>query len=358
MKKLLLHIGLLLTLIVTISVILCNYVYPILKLTDWTQGSDLMYYKNGDLHKTGNNCNTLFIGSSRVHRQVNTAVVDSVAGTSSYNFGVNWLFVPESFYVYENIISEHPGKFEIVIIELSKIRSVDYTNLHTNRTYYWYNASLFYFAVEAIASSTYAWWSKVALTAIHAISYADKLLNLGYGTTALQLAGTRNSPAASYLPTGHINGFVPLDLEAEKTQLPEEDVGNRRMKFLNDTTVVTKRRQISERMFNKYLDPELRQKNLNHNYARNLSRMIKTAASKNIHLIFLLSPRIDKAQYDELIPLFYSLPESNRIQLANGVEYPEFYLTEYSFDETHLNGKGAELYSRVLGDKIRLILNQ
>ena len=50
----------------------------------------------------------------------------------------------------------------------------------------------------------------------------------------------------------------------------------------------------------------------------------------------------------DMVALFYSLPETNRIDLANPFEHPEFYQLENRWDEGHLNDAGAKIYTQKL----------
>jgi hypothetical protein len=354
MKKLFLKIALMSVLIFLSNVVLNQVIYPRLALAPWTYGSELLHKKLSQFDAKEKPFNTLFIGSSRVYRQISPLHVDSVAGTRSFNLGVNWLFVPETFYVLENLIHASPaGSFEsetpsqMMVLELSKVRSVDYRNLHTTRTIYWYTWPLYRFAVYAVWHSGYPVIGKLGLITIHTISYIDYLLNLGYLTSVISF---HSLPENDISQTNH--GYEPLDDTQGSFGMATEleNAGGRRQKFLNDTTVVTKRKMESIKAFS-----EIREKksiHLNEYYLAYLSDLIDSAKKQNIHLIFLLSPRMDKAQYRELIPVFEKLPEASRIELADGNRFPELYTAGWSYDETHLNAEGAAHYSKLLGQEL------
>src|SRR6188474_2428492 len=61
----------------------------------------------------GNDFDTLFVGSSRIHHQISPAIFDRAmreAGftTRSFNFGVNAMFPPEDSYFVERLLATKP----------------------------------------------------------------------------------------------------------------------------------------------------------------------------------------------------------------------------------------------------------
>src|SRR5687767_1774420 len=123
--------------IVVLSLALHFLVYPALNLVPWTWGAELLHKKRTEILIRSDEYNNLVIGSSRVYRQVNPMVLDSVTAQNSlksYNLGINWLFAPESFYVFDQLVNSDNLRLKCVIMELSKIRAIDYANLHTART--------------------------------------------------------------------------------------------------------------------------------------------------------------------------------------------------------------------------------
>lgn len=357
MRKLFLNIALVLMLIFSFSIIFSSFIYPKLNITPWYWGSDLIQQKRNELVHNNKNYNTLLIGSSRVYRQIDPVILDSVTAdgaiTHSYNFGINWLFAPETFYVYDQLGNRENLKFKYVVIELSKIRSVDYDNLHTSRTTYWYDWKLYSFALKTVWHSNFSIGEKVYLAGIHTVSYIDKLINLGYFTDAIAF----NDKKIELQSMVENKGYEPLSKAESKKGIAfaEENASGRRKAFLNDTSVVTKRKTISNNKFQKYDEqPELLEK-YNKFYAYALNEMADDASKNGTHLVFLLSPRIDASQYDELIPLFQHIHPAHRIELSDSRKYPELYLSANSFDETHLNDRGAVLYSTLLGEKLNAL---
>lgn len=360
MKKLFLRILTIGLLTFAASLVLHYHVYPLFKLTTWSWGSPIIHQKRLYLDRHPDDFNMVVIGSSRVYRQIDPSILDTeiVADTSvkAFNFGVNWLFAPESFYIFDHLKKDHPN-LKYAIIELSKIKSIDYPNLHTTRIKYWYNFDRITFALKAISTSVFSFPEKLATSVAHLISYFDKLINLGYVTEAVDF-NSNHMYSDKYDELGpDLNGFKPYaDVDPSKivTEPGEDQMWN--VRFHNDTSVVTRRKEISAMQFAKFeSNPELLQ-TYNTNYVHHLKEMISQAKSQGIHLIFLISPRVDKNQYNEIIPVFNQLPPSNRIEISDSRDYPELYLARYSTDETHLNKSGSVIYTKILARKINDIL--
>ncbi|MDQ3049931.1 MAG: hypothetical protein M3Q95_03495 [Bacteroidota bacterium] len=339
------------------SLVLHLVFYPSLSVTPWTWGSDLLQFKRQQVVESQEKFNCLIIGSSRVYRQVNPALLDSLIDSplNTYNMGVNWLFAPESFYVMDQLVSTDSVPLKCVIIELSKIRSIDYSNLHTARTKYWYNFSNFVFTLRAVASSNFAFHERIATILAHTVSYVDQLINLGYLTEAFHFRTATKNSIETPEEIGN-NGYLPLSVSNAVTV--EENVNDRHRKFLQDTSVVTRRYTTSVNQFRKFEEnPDLLNR-YNRVYAEALNDRISQAKLKGIHLVFLLTPRIDHNQYNELIPLFNTIHPEHRIEISDGRKYPQLYFAGYSFDETHLNTAGADLFTTLLAEKLKPILNK
>ena len=361
MKKFFIKLILLSTLIFVMSRVLGLLIYPSLNLTPWSWGSEIIDQKKNWLNEHRDDYNMLVIGSSRVYRQVDPEILDSLViapeKIKSFNFGVNWLFIPETFYVYDNLVKKEELKYNYVIIEISKIRSIDFANFYTTRTKYWTNFSNTIFAIKAIWSSNFAIHEKVATVLSYSVNYLSNLINLGYFTEAFSYT-TNKSLYAGFPDMGEQkNGYNTLTTQPIGSSLSkEENTEARHKKFLSDTSVVTNRLSMSTRQFDKFeKNPQLLNR-YNTYYANHINKMIDDAKKNGTHLVFLMSPRVDLNQYNELIPLFNNIQPAHRIEISDGRKYPELYLAANSFDETHLNTEGAKIYTTILATKMNELI--
>lgn len=88
---------------------------------------------------------TVFIGSSRVYHGLNPRVFDAVTAaagvpTHSYNFGVNAMLPPETFYVADQILAAKPRKLRWVFIELDDVQvTISAEQARTQRSLSWHD---------------------------------------------------------------------------------------------------------------------------------------------------------------------------------------------------------------------------
>ena len=94
-------------------------------------------------------------------------------------------------------------------------------------------------------------------------------------------------------------------------------------------------------------------------YRQYLLGIIDKYAAQNIHVIYILPPFAFRMETEsQMLNLFETLPEVNRVDMSSPLEFPEFYELSNRFDQAHLNGKGAELYTRKLVEKFKSIQDQ
>jgi len=347
MKKFFLKIILFCTIILAASIILSSFIYPKLKLTDYSWGSENLEAKRKYLLQNPNKYNTLFIGSSRVWKQIDPALFDTLVhskeATCSFNLGENWMGAPEIYYVLENLINEDKIIPKYIFIELSKIKSINYSNIHTNRTHYWCNKKDYLFAIQTTLSSNFSQAEKMYNLCTYSIAYLDNILNLGYVTEALAIKNKNEQLIG--------NGFDCTSIRTKRDSALAKP-------FLADTSVVQKLAENCAAQFSKFeKDPTLLQK-YNKVYMNRISSLVEECKTKGIQLIFCMPPRLDNNQYNELIPLYNQIFENNRIELSDSRKYPQLYIAKNSYNETHLNCTGAEDYTKLLAEKFKEILKR
>jgi hypothetical protein len=337
--------------LIIISLVLYKWVYPSFHLTPYSWGSDYIHKKRLAILKENEKPNVLFLGASTTLRQVDPLVFDSIihashAGFKSYSFnmGANWMASSELFHIYHGLTETDSLRPQYVFIELQKIKMPDYANFFTTRIKYWYTVNNFLFTVKAAWNSSFSFAYKMAIMLKHAVNYTGALLNLGYVTEALHFKtklDNLNEPEKFLGP--ELRGYIGLS----KEEMLRDNPGIRFKTRQLDTLLVYRRKLISEKAFNEF---EKNEKNyhLNSYYLNYLNRLIEESEKKKIKLIFYLNPRMDRAHYAEVLPIFNALPANHKINLSDARQYPEFYIAENSFDITHLNKKGAALYTAAL----------
>ena len=97
------------------------------------------------IQQHGDEIDTLFIGSSRVYHGVNPGVFDALTAaagvpTHSYNFGVDAMLPPETFYLADQILATKPQKLRWVFIELEDIQvTITPEHVRTQRALSWHD---------------------------------------------------------------------------------------------------------------------------------------------------------------------------------------------------------------------------
>lgn len=88
---------------------------------------------------------TLFIGTSRIHHQISPAIFDAATAqagkpTHSFNFGVDGMHPPESFFVTDKILALRPRRLRWVFFELEGVQ-IDWwrAGAGTRRLEYWHD---------------------------------------------------------------------------------------------------------------------------------------------------------------------------------------------------------------------------
>ncbi|MBL0343158.1 MAG: hypothetical protein IPP71_21190 [Bacteroidetes bacterium] len=364
MKTLYLRLIILFVAVLSLSFAIDTFIYKPSRKLPWSYVSDLIYLKSEFYTQNQDKFNAVFIGSSIVRRGFNCEVFDQNVDTTftikSFNFGINWLGFPESLHFIDNIALKNNGNLKYVFIELTKLKFVDAENMHTARSVYWYNLNYLKFTVEAaLASPSSGWILRIALIASHLLGYVENSLNIDYFKNTTDFESRQLLIADSLSVVGpDYRGFDCMDDDVKKVAAvnSEENVQAAVSSFLKDTSGLEKRRIMSANGFSKFEKDVKFKDEVNTVYLDRLNSIVEAGKKQNIYVIYVLTPKTDKRQYDELIPLFYKLSPQHRINLADSRKYPDLYSFELAGDETHLNRKGAHLFSEILAREFNQIM--
>ncbi|MEO5571344.1 MAG: hypothetical protein ABIT08_01095 [Bacteroidia bacterium] len=321
-------------------------IYQPLKLFPYSYAADDIYLKDTWLARHKENFNTVFIGSSHVFRQFETPLFDSLIRfgeqpVKSFNYGIQGLAASELFYLSDHLVKKNPA-IKYLMIELTKITFPDHVNLHTTRMFYWYNYQTYLFTLKAIFDSKNTNFPlKGAIATMHTIGLIDKCLNFGF-ISDINNFYSRNEKVKNKISSmSTYNGFAP-----RKEIYPKQ----------SDTNGINIRSKASAEQFQKYENnPELL-KNYNKEYLIKINEIINDYSKKGIQVIFVIAPRADKDQYDEVIPLLAQIDARNKIEIADSRKYPEFYSLDNSADQTHLNKKGSRIFTTVLANEFNKLV--
>lgn len=299
-------------------------------------------------NKENENFNTIFFGSSRIYRQVNTVYFDSLLkdlDIKSFNFSTPATFNPEAFFLYENFINKQYSKdIKYAFIELQDLKHLENSNIKTTKSSYWNNFYFFNYSINYILNSDLKFKSKL----IKILSYFKSFL---YGFTDFEFF-KKEAPLDKRKSKKRIGvqGFYSLDKELAETA-GKNSFYKRWSEFNSDTTI------LSERIDGFYKAKKINSsKNfINQYYLTYLNNLIEKSKKKGISLIFILPPRLTEKEYIELLPIANSLPPNNIIKLHDPDKFKDLYLAKNSFDIGHLNAAGANIFTKNLADEFKKI---
>lgn len=288
--------------------------------------------------------NTFFFGSSRVYRQLDPELFDSVFNSfsqekvSSFNLGAPSTFNPQSYFLYEHFLnSDLSNNAKYCFLELREV-SLSGNLMHEERTTYWQNfTDLLFIGKSIYANDQIGFIQKTKTGLNYSMSYFENLFHLGHFGQQLISPDYYDD---RYLGP-HKNGFFSLDKDYETNtdEKIKEDFKKRKNSFRNNAYLFNNRKS---QLLNSY-------NTISNSYDEvNLKRilaLIEQSKQKGIELIFILSPG-NASQ--ESINLSTHIPEMNIIDLANPKKYGFLYNLDNLFDKGHLNSKGATAYSKML----------
>ena len=306
-------------------------------------GNNIYASKIKHLKTNINQYNTVIFGSSRMYRQLDPLLLDSLLinlNIKTYSLASPATYYPESFYLYENFIDRlNNNKIKYAYMELQHLELFK-NNASTIRGNYWNTYSSLVNCLKFINDSHYSEKKKYQMKTIYYSSFFNRIIDFSSMRHFFEDHDTYTRKA----------GFYPLE---------DELLNNKALQKRNDLlytnqmvlkTVVHAANQIDS--INTF-KPKLNQAYLSH-----LTQLIKKSEEKGIHLIYILPPRLNLQYYKELIPICKALPKSNIIELATYKKNKALYDIENSFDYDHLNKKGVDIFTNKVALKTLDILQK
>jgi hypothetical protein len=277
---------------------------------------------------------SLFIGSSRVYHGLNPRLFDAMtaaagAPTHSYNFGVDGMQPPETFYVADQILAAKPRKLRWVFIELDDIQVIPSPQqLQTHRAVSWHD------------------WKRTRIV-------ANMLLDLGvpekWKQKKSRIQHTRNALVTHFRLllqnfTNSGRAFDLIDLSSRKEGVsriesePNGDgyapamagmEGERRIRY--EAWVADDPASAKPRDVDRYADRAFR------HYADEFRSIGATP-------IFFTTP----GSTASLPSKFIGTQPAAVMAFNDARAFPSLYLASFRVDEGHLNAAGAEEFTRFL----------
>jgi hypothetical protein len=206
-------------------------------------------------------------------------------------------------------------------------------NLHSKRTYYWINPKNLVFVVGSVLVSNHTVKRKVALTYQYLVSFCDKYLALGIKGSLFR----PNSPAGELTKYEKENsGYISLDYQLNDES--NDRLIAAREHFLEDTLELTSYWKAYQAVIQ---TPGAE----NRIFQSKMQKLINIAEEKGTTLIYVIQ---SSDNMKHVYNTYAEFPSSNLIDLS--LE-PELYEVNNHFDFSHLNDRGAELFTDLLSSK-------
>jgi hypothetical protein len=349
MNKFGLKIGLFCLILITIAKVTTAYL-PYHWGNPW-YSTKINYLNNLD----SANYNTYFFGTSRIYRQINPVVFDSICNIScketisSFNLGAQATFSPQSYYLYEKFLNSELNKdVKYCFLELTHISFISDFFLHREQTNYWLDLSELKFVINSFINNPHvSLKNKKKQLKRYVLSYIENTIHWGHFGEHIMNSNFYDTRYLGKLK----NGFFPMDLDFETTndKFVKDHYQLINNTMLNDTSILNKNFEISKSHYNNI------SKDYDKAHYNRLLSLIDLSKKKGINLILLLSPRNSSK---DLLKLMQMIPEDNKIDMAIPLkENKPYYTISNSFDRGHLNSNGANLYSEGVAKKFSTIIN-
>ena len=276
---------------------------------------------------------TVFIGSSRVRRQISPALFDERMNargnpTHSFNLGVDAMTLPELSFVLDRLLEtkSHPLRFVIVDINPIRRRLTKGYDANSLRSIYWHDwqhtqlvwKSILQHAGDADQTPM----DTLQLLSVHGALMCRVYSNCGRGANFLEPREKPKKRKRPVAPGVDGRGYFPVD-----EQMPEataaayaQDLAALSQPGAQTTTV--------DPLLNEELD--------------RLAHSIERAGARPFFVIApSLSPRRTVGP-DHLETLVFDDP----------ARYPQLYTAQHRYDPQHLNAEGAAIFTTLLADQI------
>ena len=279
---------------------------------------------------------TVFIGSSRIHHQVSPAIFDRVMGeaghpTRTFNFGINGMFPPESGYVLERLLRTKPRRLKWVFIELDELETRRIPKAEASRrSLYWHDWKRTSLVLRKILDGGDQGNAR-DLFFFHSALFAKNFTNIGRKIDLSWWSSHLGKKAAPPKTLGHDgDGYVPQIKKMSAAEAVAYEAGLERAVAQAESRFVS---ASTEQAYRQWAD-EVR----------------KIGATP----IFLVTPTTAQTKLG-------FRPESGiagAVMLFNDAKgYPQLYRNEMRFDADHLNGTGAEEFTRLIADNLSRLIN-
>jgi hypothetical protein len=287
---------------------------------------------------------TLFIGTSRIYRQIMPRLFDQLMAekgipTKSFNVAVDGMRPPEDAYFFDQILKFHPKGLRYVFLELDSVRvPVDPLKRGTSRNVYWHDwerlSVLFHAALEVKKTPRHLrGWIKALSEpmgdfAEHAGLFVENMSNYGRSGVIFEHLAHLTGPLV-YRKTLGPDGDGFLEIEGRK-----EMKGKDLAKF--------------EGLFAERQQSPAVEDDGNTTDRASLHEMLQKTEALGAKPVLIIPPTLALKNF---CPPPGSEPGVAVLNFSSQQKYPMLYDEEVRLDTDHLNTAGAELFTRMVAER-------
>jgi len=295
----------------------------------------LQYFK-----KNKENFDTVFLGSSLTYRNINPLIFDSITGLDSYNFGRGALVGSEKKHILISMLND--GVFDGIKYLICE--SGFYYNNSRQRVSG--EGIYFYTLKDYLLDLDFIFFSKTDF-----LSRLDDFLTI----TAHFLKSRIKIQAPAEIE--HLSRRLRQGIKSSQGFFAIDDqfrrkVTKKRKRFLKDPEMYIKEQVDNMKM----IDDARRKEQVPKSMLAIYNDLIELSHDRGVSLLFLFFPQnlsSEKSSEMYYTPAIISkLYSAHVIDLSDLTQMQELLLPEYYYDERHLNGKGAEIFTTYLADTI------
>ncbi|MEP6686680.1 MAG: hypothetical protein ABJB22_07880 [Verrucomicrobiota bacterium] len=283
---------------------------------------------------------TLFVGSSRFYHQISPAIFDDVTRkrgvpTHSFNFGIDGMHLPESFYVLDLILARKPKRLKWVFIEFDALQVTPWPEYRgTQRLLYWHDWTRTALVVRKLLSLD-VWenpkhelqraWGYREYLGIHLALFAKNFCNVGNASVLIRRGFSREpeiTTAANVLGP-HRDGFFASDVKMASTE-----------KTAYEQALARARQAAKPRGIDRYGDEAF----------RICARKVRECGAIPI---FICPPAVATRP----VGFFRSTPPGAVWAFNDYEAFAALFRTEVRANQAHLNKTGAAEFTRLLAER-------
>jgi hypothetical protein len=283
---------------------------------------------------------TLFLGSSHFYFQVIPSVFDSVTAgaghpTRSFNAGIAGLRPPEDGYLLDRFLALSPRNLRHVFIELAILRT-RLDNVDSRRAAYWHDwrrmrmiwrATMTESRKKNLSDGPGALRGRLGDLLVHLLLFLRRETNVGRGEiVTARFAASRSAQSPKRDLGTALDGFIP-------TNLPQVMQGEMVSRY--ERELAERRREPARKHFGDSISQEA------------LYRMINAVEKAGAIPVLVVPPTTDRKN-------FRPVDNESRLIILDFCDlekFPELYEPGHRLDLSHLNTAGAEIFSRLLGER-------